>query len=402
MSVIPPVSEVDHDDKTDTTRHIWFPPQAGGIALNLAGLAAWCHALGELHGALLPAVPSLSAVAMVASAVIMGLSLLKVCIAPCQTCRELCDPKACGSHGALLMAVTLGTAHLPQCDAAGIAIHVCFALQAMMLLWYIYLVRGVFPCAVPIWYPPTIGIGAAAIAGSEISSLAWQPLQPASFGVALFLCVLLWPCVTVRLYQSRHTAATPSVAIHAAPFPLVGLAYTSAFREEIAQRGPSSLAFAHILFASSSLAALVTLCAMWVRRSALASFIRSQREGFVHPDWAALTFPLVATSQHAILYASRVVAPYGSQAAFDVASTWATLTAVVCVAVVVPIDALFLLWGVPLWLRNGVPLASGEPSVLEAARPSEEDAHANSSSATFYLRVVPSPPSTVHMLTEGE
>ena len=392
MEAIPPAVEADPDEDLRLSARLAqrLPPQVGGIALNLAGLATWSHALAELHDGLSSAVPSATRIAMAAAAIIMAVELLKLLVAPSLIREELCDHKACGSHGALLMAVTLGAAHLPAGEVAAVAVHTCFALQALMLLWYLYLVRRQLASVSPIWYPPTIGIGASAIAMRAISSLSWRALQLASFGVALFLCVVMWPCVTARLYRSRRTAEAPSVMIHAAPFPLVGLSFMSAFHDEIAWRKQGWLVFAHVLFASSTAAALTTLCAMWARRSALASFVRSRREGYVHPEWAALTFPLVATSQHALLYASRVVAPYHSQGASDAASAWATLTAVVCAAVVLPIDLLFLLWGVPLWLRDGLPLADRAASVLVAADPSDvQDVSAPRTLSSSCLRAMP-------------
>ena len=182
-----------------------------------------------------------------------------------------------------------------------------------------------------------------------------RPLQLASLGLSAALCALLWPWVTARLLASRRCAAAPGVFIHAAPVPLCGLAYLAVLRDELAAAGAASAyrAVAHLLFVATTVAAAATVLVAWRRRAALAGFVRPRSHGFVHPEWAALTFPLVATSTYTLLYAARV--HVGSPAAAQAATVWASAVAVLCAAVVVPVDALYLLCGLPLWLRHGLP-----------------------------------------------
>ena len=79
----------------------------------------------------------------------------------------------------------------------------------------------------------------------------------------------------------------------------------------------------------------------------------------LHPEWAGATFPLVATATHAAQFAVQVAGPvYGrasaaAGAARGVAWGYAALT----LAVVVPVDALFLAQGLPRWMRHGLPPA---------------------------------------------
>jgi hypothetical protein len=81
----------------------------------------------------------------------------------------------------------------------------------------------------------------------------------------------------------------------------------------------------------------------------------------VHPEWAGVTFPLVATAAHAAQFAVHVAAPvYGrasaaAGAARGVAWGFAALTLVV----LVPVNALFLAQGLPRWMRHGLPRVPG-------------------------------------------
>ena len=287
-------------------------------------------ATATLHTSLAPVAENARWAAAGTAWVLIGLSAIKLCVVPHVVVRELHEPKSCGSHGALLMALTLSCSepHAVVPSDSGLAVfyavHACAVLQSSMVLWYLGRCCYIRAPPVPFWFPATVGVGMSAIAGSRVGMAL--PLQLSFFCLSAGLCIVLWPWITCRLVQSDAVAPAPSVFILAAPVSLVGLAYFavmwSAPFEEWATPGGSnasaelasfdSSAFdrdagACVLFAASTVCALATLFFVWRRRGILAKFVEPAR-GYAHQEWAGLTFPLVATTSVAVLWEARVLA----------------------------------------------------------------------------------------------
>jgi tellurite resistance protein TehA-like permease len=220
------------------------PAEVGGIALNLAGLSAWIVAMADLEPRLQPVCsPAVDAVVGLCVALLV-LSLLKLLSVPAQVRAELLDPRPCGAHGALLMALSNACAHASKfsAQAALQAVYIAGALQAAMVFWFLGRAWQLCSPAVPVWYPPTVGVGMAGIAGSQTGMS--PPLQQAFFYASAALCLAEWPWITARLLRDDRAAAAPSVFIHAAPFSLVALTYMAVFKDELAAANAVSTASA--------------------------------------------------------------------------------------------------------------------------------------------------------------
>ena len=90
--------------------------------------------------------------------------------------------------------------------------------------------------------------------------------------------------------------------------------------------------------------------------------------GFVHQEWSGLTFPLVATSCYAILYAARIV-PLDCSATLQTASrVWATGLGIFTLTIVGIIDAFYFLLGMPQWVFcTGLPQVPAPPPLSASA-----------------------------------
>ncbi len=318
-----------------------LPCETGGIALNLAGMATFFDATAALHPSLEPALYA-RWVAAGTAWVLLLLSLLKLLCVPRAVAKELQQPKSCGSHGALLMALTLSCSEPHEIDTGGAAraaVHVCAGLQSLMALWYLGWCARLRSPPVPFWFPATVGIGMSTVAGSRVGmSLG---LQMSFFVLSAGLCIVLWPWITMRLLLSDRVSPAPSVAILAAPVSLVGLAYFACawglrFEEWVTTtRGvqgaqganaswPASLAppappalpagdsgasewhvdrsaGATTIFMTSTACAAATVYFCWRRRAILSQFVQPSR-GWAHQEWAGFTFPTVATTSVAVLW----------------------------------------------------------------------------------------------------
>ena len=96
-----------------------IPAEAGGIALNLAGMGSWLSALCELHPAMLPAFDASSGVVVSLSCTILIAIGLQVLLHNAHFCGEVRKPKQCGSLGGLLMALTLCCSYTSFIPGAG-------------------------------------------------------------------------------------------------------------------------------------------------------------------------------------------------------------------------------------------------------------------------------------------
>ena len=344
-------------------QHFWpygLPPETGGIALNLAGLGSLCRAVDALHGTSLA--PAASAAADLICCSLLLASAFKLLLAPGKIAAELRDPKMCGSHGGLLMALNAMCAELRSWDpaVASMAVHACSGLQLAMLVWYLGWCWHIRSPPVPFWFPATVGVGMSVVAGGAVGMA--PALQRFFLLLSCSLCALLWPWIAWRVARSDRIAPAPSVCVLAAPVSLVGLAFfalhdgaaaaaaaarprvvTAAGALPLARRHHST---AHTIFALSTLAAFATLVAVFRRRAILRRFVQPRR-GWAHPEWSGVTFPLVATSIVALRWEASVVRLHGE-------ALWPSVLAVLCALVVVPIDLLFLL-ALPRWLANGLP-----------------------------------------------
>jgi tellurite resistance protein TehA-like permease len=210
------------------------PAEVGGIALNLAGLGTWIGAMAGLYPRLQPLCsPAVDTVVGLCVA-LLALSLLKLITVPKQARAELLSLKSCGAHGALLMSLTSSCASGHSAATQTSQRLFCFAaaLQVAMALWFLGRARQLRSAPLPIFYPPTVGLAMAGIAGSKAGMSA--PLQQAFFCASAALCLAEWPWITARLLLDDRAAAAPSVFIHAAPFSLVALAYMAVFKGELA------------------------------------------------------------------------------------------------------------------------------------------------------------------------
>eukprot|EP00966_Prymnesium_polylepis_P219485 5077958-Prymnesium_polylepis.1 len=152
-----------------------------------------------------------------------------------------------------------------------------------------------------------------------------QWLQLGAFVLSAGQCVVLWPWITWRM-RSRDVAAAPSVFVHAAPISLVTLAFY-AVAGSIQGSAPLDWPLrplGQLLFGCSTLGGVTTLAFGWMRRSALRQFVQPASALWVHQEWAGLTFPLVATSTVALLFAART-----TESAWG-ACIWPTTLAIFC------------------------------------------------------------------------
>ena len=329
------------------------PAEAGGIALNCAGLGSWLSALCELYPALLPvARPAEAAVVAVAAAVLCAFCA-QALLNNAHLRGDLRTPKQCGSLGAGLMALTLCCSY----TGSRAAVLAASAVQVAMVVWYLSWAAWIRSPPVPFWFPPTVGVGMAGIAGAKVGMD--RGLQRAFLYGSGLLCAIEWPWITARLTASDRVAPGPAVMVHAAPVSLVSLCFMQVVvdpqrpGDDDGGGGGGGLSratrvAAHAFFAGTTAAALLTCYFGYRRRALLREFVLSRAEGFVHQEWAALTFPLLATSAYAVLYAARV--PSSAACAY-----WATALALVTLVVVGAINVLYLGVGMPRWIDVGLP-----------------------------------------------
>ena len=353
------------------------PAESGGIALNLAGMGSWLSGMCEVHPFLLPAFDVGSVVVVSLALVIILAIFLQALLHNAHLRGELQKPKQCGSLGGLLMGFTLCCSYARFLPGVGhelpfALVHAAGSLQLGMLVWYLYWTSRKRSPPVPYWFPATVGIGMVGIAGSKVGMAPW--LQRAALWVSAVLCLCEWPWITARCSFSDRIAPAPSIFIHAAPISLVSLVYMEVVVAPMISEGsdlpPSAVAGGHFFLAATTSGALVTLFFAYRRRAILRRFVLSRSVGFVHQEWAALTFPLVATSTYALLYAARVAPDFGGGAAQTAARVWATALGIVTLVVVGTIDLFYLLVGLPQWiLYTGLPPVPGPPPLSDSALP---------------------------------
>ena len=349
-----------------------LPAEAGGIALNLAGLGSWAGFMCELHPVLLPIYDSVCTLVISLAYLIHLAMALQALLANAHLRGELKKPKQCGSYGGLLMSLTLCASYVrfvASTDTALVLVHISACLQVAMLLWYLGWTAYVRSPPVPYWFPATVGVGAAGIAGSKVGM---DPaLQQAFFWLSAILCAIEWPWITARCLHSDRIAPAPSVFVHAAPVSLVSLAFMDVIVAPMHDAlTPAVLTAAHFFLAATTLAALTTLFFAYRRRAILRQFILPCSECLVHQEWSGLTFPLVATSAYAIAYAARIGplltrdAQMGAQTA---ATVWATALGIFTIALVTLIDFFYFVFGVPCWLYKGLPSVPAPPAYPDSA-----------------------------------
>jgi tellurite resistance protein TehA-like permease len=356
------------------------PAEAGGISLNLAGMASWLAAITELHPALAPAVAVGAWVFIAFSCSILAVVVLQAIFHNAHVRAELNKHNKCGSFGALCMSCTLCCSYLRHSPggmpAAYVVVLIASALQLIMLVWFLFLANRSRAPPVPYWFPATVGVATAAIAGSKVGM--HSDLQLFFFALAATLCLVEWPWITMRLAFSDRITPAPSIFVHAAPVSIVSIAYIEVFVAP-AQRdvGYSAIATCHFFFASSTAAALTTLIFAYRRRSFLRRFVLARKLAFVHQEWSAPTFPLVTTSTYAALYvppppalcfcnnlnmyASRIAPLSSNEDAIAGARGWATALAVFTFTVVAFIDIMYLACGLPQWVCSGLPPVPAPP-----------------------------------------
>ena len=344
------------------------PAEAGGIALNLAGLGSWLSAMSSLYPALQPCYDVGSRLVISLACPILMAFALQALLANVHLRGELKKPKQCGSYGALLMSLSLCSSYMRFVDRelAFVLVHAAAGLQFAMLVWYIAWTAHLRSPPVPYWFPSTVGIGMAAIAGSKAGMAPW--LQWTFLYLSGTLCAVEWPWITLRCLYSDRIAPAPSIFVHGAPVSLVSLVFMEVVvgptkREDLTL---TVRCIAHAFLAATTFAALTTLVFAYRRRTILRRFVLSRREFYVHQEWAGLTFPLVATSAYAILYADRISTP-AAGVAHDVAVGWASCLGVFTLVLVGTIDWFYLLVGMPRWLVAGLPRVPAPPLVSSEA-----------------------------------
>jgi len=206
-------------------------------------------------------------------------------------------------------------------------------------------------------------VGMAAIAGSKVGMALW--LQYLLFALSALLCLVEWPWITARLCYSSRIAPAPSLFVHAAPISLVSLVFMEVVVSPVVNEAkgrnaephftPLVVATAHFFFVMTSVGLLLTCVLAWYRRHYLARFVRSASHLLVHQEWSGLTFPIVATSSYAILYAARFAPLAPSSTTRDAATLYADVLGLGMFALVGFIDAAYLLVGMPYWLYKGLP-----------------------------------------------
>lgn len=263
------------------------PSEAGGIVLNLAAIASLLTSIADLYLALTPVSTAGSWLCIALSCCILAAFVLQAIFHHAHLRAELMKPNKCGSLAALCMSCTFCSSYIRFAPAgeraAYVIVHIASALQLAMLTWFLVLSLRTRSPPAPYWFPATVGIGAAAIAGSKV---AMHPdLQLFFFSLAAALCFIVWPWVTCRLASSDSASPAPSVFIHAAPLPVVALAYIQVFvaptQENLSQ---SAIAAGHFFFAATSMAALTTLLFAYRRRAFLRRFVLPRDVAYVsHP-----------------------------------------------------------------------------------------------------------------------
>ena len=216
-----------------------FPTEAGGIALNCAGLAAWSGAVEQSQSVWASPSGTVRWIPLTGSMIILTLTLCKVCVAPEVVRKELNIPKLTGSYGSLAMAATLTAGELVTVNLtlARTAVYLAGSVQMLLVCYYYYLNWRLKAPPVPFWFPPTVGVGAFSIAGVRVS----MPVELQVFVALLSAvqCAILWPWITWRMVKSPIglmsdrqqsspiVAPAPSAFVLAAPISLVGLAFFS-------------------------------------------------------------------------------------------------------------------------------------------------------------------------------
>ena len=204
-----------------------FPTEAGGIALNCAGLAAWSGAVAQSQSVWASPSATVRWIPLTGSIIILSLTFLKLCVAPEVVRKELNIPKLTGSYGSLLMAATLTSGELVTVNLtfARTVVYLAGSVQMLMVCYYYYLNWRLKAPPVPFWFPPTVGVGAFSIAGVRVS----MPVELQVFVALLSAvqCLFLWPWITWRMVKSRIVAPAPGAFVLAAPISLVGLAFFS-------------------------------------------------------------------------------------------------------------------------------------------------------------------------------
>eukprot|EP00908_Phaeocystis_cordata_P016075 Transcript_27306.p2 GENE.Transcript_27306~~Transcript_27306.p2 ORF type:complete len:219 (+),score=56.14 Transcript_27306:771-1427(+) len=193
----------------------------------------------------------------------------------------------------------------------------------------------------------------SAVAGAAVQMPAG--LQICILGLSFSLCAVLWPWIALRLVRSDRVAPAPSVVVLAAPWSLVGLAFfATGGAGDGSDRvgGPRAhAAGGWALLFLSHLGAAATLAACWRRRAILSRFARPCARGWAHPEFAAYTFPVVATSTVAVLWQHEVARAAGlgqASRAYASAVGFCSLFAVGGVVAV-------WLAALPRWLLGGLP-----------------------------------------------
>ena len=346
------------------------PSEVGGISLNLAGMASWAGAIAELHPALAPALAVSTWVFIGFACSILAVAGLQVIFNMSHVRSELSKHNKCGSLGALCMSCTLCCSYIRHSPGgmhtAYVVVHIASALQLIMLVWFFFLANRSRAPPVPYWFPATVGIASAAIAGSKVAM--HSDLQLAFFWLAAALCLVEWPWITLRLAFSDRITPAPSIFVHATPVSVVSLACMEVFVTPT--RGvvsDSAVAACHFFFACTTTAALTTLIFSYRRRAFLRRFVLPRSLAFLHQEWAGLTFPLVATSTYTIFYASRIVPLSKNDDAIAGVRVWATALAVLTLGIVGFIDIMYFACGLPQWVCRGLPPAPAPPPVVSTS-----------------------------------
>lgn len=134
-----------------------LPAEAGGIALNCAGMGSWLSAMCELHGPqLLPLYDVGSALFVGLACVILAGMALQALVHNAHLRGELRKPKQCGSYGGLLMSLSLSASYIRFVTPTGsrvpyACVHLAAALQVAMVLWYLGWASKIRSPPVPYW-----------------------------------------------------------------------------------------------------------------------------------------------------------------------------------------------------------------------------------------------------------
>jgi len=348
-----------------------FPSEVGGYALSLAGLAATSGAVAETHYVWADVSSSLRWLPISCALVLQLLALIKLLAAPNVVLSELNGPKSCGAYGSLLMSLVLVAAELKDANLrlGQVAVYAAGSLQFLMIVHYYTLNYRKRAPPVPFWFPATVGIGASTISGARVGlPQAWLVV---TFSLSAAQCLLLWPWISFRLWRVHSSAPAPSVFIHAAPISLVSLAYFSLAGDLVEGENLDQLTKppGQVFFALSTFGALSTLVFAYARRRILRQFILPAPLLFIHQEWAGLTFPLVATSTVALLFAARTTAANHGD---DAVKVWPTILAIFCVCLLAFINIFFFI-RFPVWLLRGLPPVPALPRQISASQVEQQE-----------------------------